>query len=769
MRYQNNDRLRDYLGRGAAGAYREHLRHPSFELDDAAFAATLAEVLQTHPQMSRDDAEARAVFRLLTSGAPPAVAVALPSRWYRARAWARRAAPRAWWWLKLAWAVSLLILAAIAAHAEPDPQPANLVSATDTLRALEVHPPQLFQLGNAAARVQFLNSGAWSYVSSGNPFPITCVSGCSAAGAFADNSAFTVGATAITPIGGYYTTGADPSLSSGNAGRARIDAHSYLFVDCAVGCSGGSGGTSLVDEAAFTQGTTSFTPAGCFFNNAITNLTSGQGGSFECTNDRNLFVNLNRVGGSALALGQTTMASSVPVALASNQSALSVTATNAFALDSSVNGILNAQGSTTSGEKGPLVQCAVTTAAPTDTTAQTDPLSCDTSGLLRMSFKDTPSNTNNLNVNLAASGATVSVSPPANQSVNVNQVAGSAVSTAATGTELVGLADGAGNKLTSNSTTYTSKFGLDANLLGTLGTAFTTAGLVDIKGADGNVFVRQATAANLNATVVGGKTNNNAAPGATNVGVLPAIANGATQTWTEGDQVLESVDLSGRQRIVGITGDNGGAATTNRAPVLPGVYQTSYLNGTAATQGRDAAESVGTDGLLWTAQLPSIRPASYVAEASIAGSSTTDNAVLPGNASNTVLVTGVRVSCTQTTAGIVTLTLVKRSAADTSGTSASMTAVPDDSNYAGAASAPLSYTGTGPTVGTAVGNVDAYKLGCMATGTAAPNDIYILNRRQKPIVLRGTAQQLAVNMGGAITGGNLTITFEWMETATITP
>lgn len=73
-------------------------------------------------------------------------------------------------------------------------------------------------------------------------------------------------------------------------------------------------------------------------------------------------------------------------------------------------------------------------------------------------------------------------------------------------TKVIGVvrtADGAGNLLTSNSTTYTAKFGLDGNLLGTLGTAFTTAGKVDIKGADGDVFVRQATAASLNATVVG--------------------------------------------------------------------------------------------------------------------------------------------------------------------------------------------------------------------------------------------------------------------------
>jgi len=57
-------------------------------------------------------------------------------------------------------------------------------------------------------------------------------------------------------------------------------------------------------------------------------------------------------------------------------------------------------------------------------------------------------------------------------------------------------------------------------------------------------------------TLVGNKSNNAVVPGATNLGVLPAIANAATQTWTEGDQVLESVDLSGRQRVRGTIAHN---------------------------------------------------------------------------------------------------------------------------------------------------------------------------------------------------------------------
>lgn len=59
------------------------------------------------------------------------------------------------------------------------------------------------------------------------------------------------------------------------------------------------------------------------------------------------------------------------------------------------------------------------------------------------------------------------------------------------------------NGQTFMSTTTSSKFGADMNILSILGTAPTSAGFLDIKGADGNVFVRQTTAANLNATVVG--------------------------------------------------------------------------------------------------------------------------------------------------------------------------------------------------------------------------------------------------------------------------
>jgi hypothetical protein len=95
-------------------------------------------------------------------------------------------------------------------------------------------------------------------------------------------------------------------------------------------------------------------------------------------------------------------------------------------------------------------------------------------------------------------------------------------------------ADGAGNLLTSNSSTYTAKFGLDSNLLGTLGTAFSTAGKVDVKAADGDVFVRQTTASNLNAYATLQTQTDTVMVGGVNVkeinAVTPLMGNGTTGT-----------------------------------------------------------------------------------------------------------------------------------------------------------------------------------------------------------------------------------------------
>lgn len=244
----------------------------------------------------------------------------------------------------------------------------------------------------------------------------------------------------------------------------------------------------------------------------------------------------------------------------------------------------------------------------------------------------------------------------------------------------------------------------------------------------GTVTVQQSTASNLKVDLSGTAAN-------------------ATAIKVDGSAVTQPVS--------GTVTANAGTGTFNiQANASVNLSQVGGNAVAADSNGRQLVKSY-----------PDTTTASYHASKKFAASSTTDIAILPGNASNTVLVTRVTLTCTQTTAGQINVELLKRSTADTGGTSSGFTEVPDDSSYAAASSALLSYTVTGPTVGTAVGDLDNLQIGCMAAGTATPNDIYIF-KPAKPIVLRGTAQQIALNLGGALTGGNVTVTFEWMETTT---
>jgi hypothetical protein len=234
----------------------------------------------------------------------------------------------------------------------------------------------------------------------------------------------------------------------------------------------------------------------------------------------------------------------------------------------------------------------------------------------------------------------------------------------------------------------------------------------------------------------------------------------------------QTVSVSGNIPAVGTLSDNNAVpAATNNLADMPCVGRADLRGGTATTAGRLVFLDCGTDGNLHVTSLPDLSLKRYRASSKFAASSTTDNWRINGNASNTVIVTKLSVTCTETTAGQVSVQLIKRSTAGSGGTAASVTAVPLDSNKAAASSVVNSYTGTGPTVGTAVGDLDDAQFGCMASGTATPNDIYIpaISPSAPLAVLRGTAEGLALNFGGAITGGNLTVSVEWSEVTTITP
>jgi hypothetical protein len=71
---------------------------------------------------------------------------------------------------------------------------------------------------------------------------------------------------------------------------------------------------------------------------------------------------------------------------------------------------------------------------------------------------------------------------------------------------------------------------------------------VTATGSSLNVNVTNTVSGN---PIAGNLTNNNAAPAASNVGSLVALANAVSPLWTEGNQVLLSTDLHGGQREIG--------------------------------------------------------------------------------------------------------------------------------------------------------------------------------------------------------------------------
>lgn len=138
----------------------------------------------------------------------------------------------------------------------------------------------------------------------------------------------------------------------------------------------------------------------------------------------------------------------------------------------------------------------------------------------------------------------------------------------------------------------------------------------------------------------------------------------------------------------------------------------------------------------------------------------TDVVTLTGSATRVVRVEAVVVSGIATAATNARVALVKRSTADTGGTSAGLTEVPLDSTSVAASATGLSYTAN-PTTGNTVGTIDERRI---TFGTATTEGLPAVFVFARPVVLRGTGEVLAVNLAGVtITGGSLNATFYWSE------
>lgn len=188
---------------------------------------------------------------------------------------------------------------------------------------------------------------------------------------------------------------------------------------------------------------------------------------------------------------------------------------------------------------------------------------------------------------------------------------------------------------------------------------------------------------------------------------------------------------------------------------------------------------IGSDGTNWQlfsvnsngvqkAFIESSEKAMYAAgtAAFTLAASATDIFELLGSASKTVKLLRLELSGVQTAAGIVTVNLIKRGAADSGGTAVNATIVPLDSSNAAGTAVARHYTAN-PTINNTVGNIVARKVLIPAAASVASNINNLLFDALafgQPIVLRGAAESLAINLGGVtVTGGSAHVSALWTE------
>jgi len=147
------------------------------------------------------------------------------------------------------------------------------------------------------------------------------------------------------------------------------------------------------------------------------------------------------------------------------------------------------------------------------------------------------------------------------------------------------------------------------------------------------------------------------------------------------------------------------------------------------------------------------------------GATATDFLVLPGNASNTVYVTRIIITGTQTTAGFVAAYLILRSTANTGGTSATSVPIKHQQTDAAAISVPLLYSVNPTALGTAIGTIRSAVIPMGSATVPYPPYVIEFGDKGKPVVLSGVAQMLAINLNGsAVSAGlSLAVMVEYFE------
>jgi hypothetical protein len=406
------------------------------------------------------------------------------------------------------------------------------------------------------------------------------------------------------------STGTAIGMSQGGNMVAFTGTSNNLNVQCA-NCSGS--GVSTIDEAAFTAGSSLFVGGGGFFQTTATSnaLTSGQQGMFQVTANRALFTNLRNASGTEIG----TSSNPVQVSVANtgaNGTAMLVTGTGGtFPVTQSL-----AQGSTTSGQNGALVFGAVTTSNPSYTTAQSDPLSLDTAGGLRIVGEGTAG---------TATGGVVTVQGVASMTpVQVSQATASNLNATVVGTGTFAVQ-------AAQSGTWTVQPGNTAN---------TTAWLMNVGQFGGNNVV---TGTGASGSGIPRVTISNDSSLAANQSVNVAQVAGAAPS------VTNPLWVAGAQ-AASVTMQNGATANGNGTTLAVSGYQTALVNVncSVACSGGTTINFEGTDS---TGTYFSLSATPVAGGASVTTATTSGQFWIPVSA-----LTTIRARISAYSAGTITVT-----------------------------------------------------------------------------------------------------------------
>lgn len=223
------------------------------------------------------------------------------------------------------------------------------------------------------------------------------------------------------------------------------------------------------------------------------------------------------------------------------------------------------------------------------------------------------------------------------------------------------------------------------------------------------------------------------------------VAQGSTTTGEKGGLTLGAVTTAAPTYTTGQSSPL--SLTTAGALRVDPSGSTQPVTGTVTAIPADGVKSA------YTAVVKGVVPAAAA----------TDVFTIIGSATKIVRIRDFVLFGAQTVGSIVPINIIKRSTANTGGTSTAGTAIPFSSTDAGATAVVSAYTANPSALGTSLGNL-SFETPFLAilqdqlfeyNFNLVPYQVYTLN---------SAAETIAINLGGAtVTGGNLALKMTWTE------